>query len=130
MKKRKGKVAIEDKKPLTPFFFYMQIRRAEMRDNGVTEALYLQMKKDHKTEQESKMQANKQIIREISKEWKSLTKEQKRRFDIPGDIQKELRVEGKFYDTASLRRVVLANEPPSNDVSLAGELTNLDISEQ
>ena len=101
-----------------------------MRDNGVTEALYLQMKKDHKTEQESKMQANKQIIREISKEWKSLTKEQKRRFDIPGDIQMGLRVDGKFYDTASLRRVVLANEPPSNDVSLAGELTNPDISEQ
>ena len=58
----------------------------------------------------------------MNAEWKMLTEEQKGRFNIPADIQKQLRSRGQMDDVEILRQLVLTQKlPPSDDQTQFGD---------
>jgi hypothetical protein len=72
-----------ENKPKFPFFFYMQIRKSELKQERLLQ------EQSHPEATDQKLPTtNQEISAHVNAEWKMLTDEQKGRFNIPNDIQK------------------------------------------
>ena len=80
---------------MTPFMFYLQIRRVELK-------LEIELDKNLKFD-------IKEITKIVSQEWKELDASKKRHFQISIEKQKEIRDADKMNDLDTLREAVLEN---------------------
>ena len=80
---------------MTPFMFYLQIRRVELK-------LEIELDKNLKFD-------IKEITKIVSSEWRDLENSKKKHFQISIEKQKEIRDAGKMNDLDTLREAVLEN---------------------
>jgi len=90
----------DQKKP--PFYFYMQIRKSELKQERTLQ------EQGHPEASDQKLPNTQvEITKHIQSEWKMLTDDQKGRFDIPMETQTELKRRKQTEDVEILRQLVL-----------------------
>lgn len=104
---RKMKKKDSEKKPLSNFFIFSQMRKAEMKQNGTVEKLIAEFKARDPMDARSNLKVQSHISQELGKEWKALSDIQKGYFHVEDHVQSRLRAEGKLSDPDAIRQIIL-----------------------